>query len=73
MPRFRVERSIYSYRSGDLVWSGFTYFSTWTGNFQAARWKGQDVLFAFEGVHNDLHGHGHGIEATINPDSAGVD
>lgn len=46
--------------TGDLVWSGFTYFSIWAGNFQAARWKGQDVLFAFEGAHNSLHGHGHG-------------
>lgn len=46
--------------TGDLVWSGFTYFSTWAGNFQAARWKGQDVLFSFEGAHNSLHGHGHG-------------
>lgn len=27
---------------GELVWSGYTYFSTWTGNFQAARleWPG---------------------------------
>jgi hypothetical protein len=46
--------------AGDLVWSGFTYFSIWAGNFQAARWKGQDVLFSFEGAHNSLHGHGHG-------------
>ncbi|KAF5643979.1 hypothetical protein F25303_6154 [Fusarium sp. NRRL 25303] len=40
--------------------SGFTYFSIWAGNFQAARWKGQPVLFSFEGAHNSLHGHGHG-------------
>lgn len=46
--------------SGDLVWSGFTYFSIWAGNFQAAKWKGRDVLFSFEGAHNGLHGHGHG-------------
>lgn len=46
--------------TGDLVWSGFTYFSIWAGNFQAARWRGKDVLFAFEGAHNSLHGHGHG-------------
>ncbi|RSL84254.1 hypothetical protein CEP52_016486 [Fusarium oligoseptatum] len=46
--------------TGELVWSGYTYFSTWSGNFQAARWKGKDVLFAFEGAHNSLHGHGHG-------------
>lgn len=46
--------------TGDLVWSGFTYFSIWAGNFQAARLNGQDVLFAFEGAHNGLHGHGHG-------------
>jgi len=46
--------------TGDLVWSGYTYFSIWAGNFQAARWKGKDVLFSFEGAHNSLHGHGHG-------------
>lgn len=46
--------------TGDLIWSGFTYFSIWAGNFQVARWQGRDVLFAFEGVHNSLHGHGHG-------------
>ncbi|SCV37120.1 uncharacterized protein FFB14_06437 [Fusarium fujikuroi] len=46
--------------NGDLVWSGFTYFSIWAGNFQAARWKDQPVLLSFEGAHNSLHGHGHG-------------
>ena len=52
--------------SGDLVWSGFTYFSIWTGNFQAARWKGQEILYAFEGAHNGLHGHGHGHHTILN-------
>jgi len=52
--------------TGDLVWSGFTYFSTWSGNFQSARWKGQDVLFAFEGSHNGLHGHGHGHHTILD-------
>lgn len=52
--------------SGELVWSGFTYFSGWTGNFQAARWKGRNVLFAFEGVHNGLRGHGHGHHAILD-------
>lgn len=46
--------------TGDLVWSGFTYFSIWATNFQAARYKGQDVLFSFEGSHNAAYGHGHG-------------
>ncbi|KAL3250497.1 hypothetical protein ABHI18_011169 [Aspergillus niger] len=52
--------------NGDLVWSGYTYFSTWTGNFQAARWNGQDVLAAFEGAHNGLYGHGHGHHVLLN-------
>jgi hypothetical protein len=51
---------------GDLVWSGYTYMSTWAGNFQTARWKGEDVLFAFEGAHNSLHGHGHGHHTILN-------
>ena len=46
--------------NGDLVWSGFTYFSIWATNFQAARYKGQDMLFCFEGSHNAAYGHGHG-------------
>jgi hypothetical protein len=46
--------------SGDLVWSGFTYFSIWATNFQAARYKGKDILFCFEGSHNAAYGHGHG-------------
>ncbi|OAL34144.1 hypothetical protein AYO20_06599 [Fonsecaea nubica] len=46
--------------TGDLVWSGFTYFSIWATNFQAGRWKGQDILFCFEGSHNGAYGHGHG-------------
>lgn len=46
--------------TGDLVWSGFTYFSIWATNFQAAKYKGRDVLFCFEGSHNAAYGHGHG-------------
>lgn len=45
---------------GELIWSGYTYYSIWATNFQAARWKGQDVLFSFEGDHNPAYGHGHG-------------
>jgi hypothetical protein len=46
--------------TGDLVWSGFTYFSIWATNFQAARYKGKNILFSFEGSHNAAYGHGHG-------------
>ncbi|KAH8898032.1 hypothetical protein GQ53DRAFT_712559 [Thozetella sp. PMI_491] len=52
--------------TGDLVWSGFAYFSIWAANFQAARWKGQDVLFSFEGSHNGPHGHGHGHHTILD-------
>lgn len=45
---------------GDLVWSGYGIYSIWSTNFQAARWKGKDVLFSFEGDHNAGYGHGHG-------------
>ena len=45
---------------GDLVWSGYGIYSIWTTNFQAARWKGKDVLYSFEGDHNPGYGHGHG-------------
>ncbi|KAK6217336.1 hypothetical protein QIS74_07450 [Colletotrichum tabaci] len=45
---------------GDLVWSGYAIYSIWATNFQAARWRGRDVLFSFEGDHNAGYGHGHG-------------
>ncbi|KAI1870159.1 hypothetical protein JX265_006329 [Neoarthrinium moseri] len=46
--------------TGDLVWSGFAYIAPTTANFQPAVWKGQDVLFAYEGILNRFRGHGHG-------------
>lgn len=46
--------------AGELVWSGFGHVSGWSGNFQAAKYKGEDILFAFEGSRNVLHGHSHG-------------
>ncbi|KAL4919533.1 ASST-domain-containing protein [Aspergillus aurantiobrunneus] len=45
---------------GELVWSGYGYYSIWATNFQKTRWKGKDVLFSFEGDHNAGYGHGHG-------------
>lgn len=51
---------------GELVWSGYTYFSIWAANFQKARWNGQDVLFSFEGDHNPAYGHGHGHATILN-------
>jgi len=35
-------------------------------NFQVARWKGEDILFAFEGGLNFQHGHGHGHPKILN-------
>ncbi|KAL1887497.1 hypothetical protein Sste5346_010196 [Sporothrix stenoceras] len=52
--------------TGDLVWSGFGYFAGWTGNLQAARYQGKDVLFSFEGLHNGNHGHGHGHHTLLD-------
>lgn len=46
--------------NGDLIWSGYGIYSIWATNFQAAKWKGKDVLFSFEGDHNAGYGHGHG-------------
>lgn len=45
---------------GELVWSGFSYFSIWATNFQKGRLNGEDILFSFEGSHNPDYGHGHG-------------
>ncbi|KAE9378687.1 hypothetical protein N431DRAFT_540522 [Stipitochalara longipes BDJ] len=52
--------------TGGLVWSGFTYFSIWATNFQAAQYKGQPILFSFEGSHNAAYGHGHGHTTFLN-------
>ncbi|KAH8908483.1 hypothetical protein BR93DRAFT_893754 [Coniochaeta sp. PMI_546] len=46
--------------NGDLIWSGYGIYSIWSTNFQAGRWKGQDIIFSFEGDHNAGYGHGHG-------------
>ncbi|WYZ41464.1 hypothetical protein EsH8_V_000359 [Colletotrichum jinshuiense] len=52
--------------NGDLIWSGYAIYSIWATNFQAARWRGQDVLFSFEGDHNAGYGHGHGHITFLN-------
>lgn len=46
--------------NGDLVWSGYGYYSIWATNFQKVQWNGKDVLASFEGDHNPNYGHGHG-------------
>ncbi|OMP88710.1 hypothetical protein BK809_0005431 [Diplodia seriata] len=51
---------------GELVWSGYGIYSIWATNFQAARWKGEDILFSFEGDHNPGYGHGHGHTTILN-------
>lgn len=51
---------------GELVWSGFSYFSIWAANFQYGKVDGQDFLFSFEGSHNPSYGHGHGHITFLN-------
>lgn len=52
--------------SGELVWSGYGYFNPTVANFQPARWKGQHVLFGYEGTLNRFRGHGHGHHKIID-------
>jgi hypothetical protein len=52
--------------SGELVWSGFGFVSGFVANFQAAKWNGEDVLFAFEASQNNIHGHSHGHVKILN-------
>lgn len=52
--------------SGELIWSGFTYFSIWAVNFQVAQYHDEDILFSFEGSHNPNYGHGHGHVTFLN-------
>ncbi|KAF1354806.1 hypothetical protein BDV97DRAFT_374784 [Delphinella strobiligena] len=49
--------------SRDLVWSRFTYLSIWAGDFQAAKWKGRDVLTALTQIY-------HPIPVDLSPDGA---
>ncbi|KAJ5937567.1 hypothetical protein N7454_003909 [Penicillium verhagenii] len=51
---------------GELIWSGYTYYSIWAANFHKGQWKGQDVLYSFEGDHNPAYGHGHGHATIFN-------
>lgn len=46
--------------SGDLVWSGFSYFGGQPFNFQTANIDNVPILFAFEGIFSLHGGHGHG-------------
>ncbi len=45
---------------GDLIWSGYGYYSIWATNFLTVEWEGKPVLACFEGDHNPGYGHGHG-------------
>ncbi len=51
--------------AGDLVWSGFGYFGSYSGNFQAGKYRSENVLFAFEGS-KYIHGHGRGHAKILN-------
>lgn len=44
--------------NGDLVWSGYGYYSIWATNFLTIDWKGKPALACFEGDHNPAYGHG---------------
>lgn len=60
-----IQPGAYIFRDdGDLVWSSVGYLSGFVGNFNRGRWRGQDVLYAFQGTIDLLHGHGYG-HATI--------
>ncbi|KAE8452474.1 hypothetical protein EG329_000376 [Mollisiaceae sp. DMI_Dod_QoI] len=66
LPHGPLQPAPYIFTStGELVWSGFGYFSN-AFNFQAGRYKGEDVLFAFEGHRNGGKGHGHGHVKILN-------
>lgn len=51
---------------GELVWSGYTYFGTPAFNFQAGKYKGENVIYAFQGGFNPDYGHGHGWVRILN-------
>jgi Arylsulfotransferase (ASST) len=51
---------------GELVWSGYTYFGSPAFNFQAARYRTENVIYAFQGSFNPDYGHGHGWVRILN-------
>src|SRR5271170_419012 len=52
--------------AGELVWSGYTYLETPAFNFQTARYKNGNVIYAFQGGFNPDYGHGHGWVRILN-------
>ena len=52
--------------TGELVWSGYTYFGTPAFNFQAGKFKNENVIYAFQGAFNPDYGHGHGWVKILN-------
>ncbi|KAH8896889.1 hypothetical protein GQ53DRAFT_792100 [Thozetella sp. PMI_491] len=52
--------------SGDLVWSSIGIMDGWVGNFQVTRWRGEEVLQAFQGTLDSFHGHGYGHPTLLN-------
>ncbi|ORY13618.1 ASST-domain-containing protein [Clohesyomyces aquaticus] len=52
----------------ELIWLDYSYYSICATNFQAARWKGRDVLFSFEGDHKPNYGYGHGHTTICDED-----
>jgi hypothetical protein len=67
VPRGPLQPGPYIFTStGELVWSGFGYVAGFVANFQAAKWNGENVLFAFEASRTMIHGHGHGHAKILN-------
>ncbi|KAF2106699.1 ASST-domain-containing protein [Lophiotrema nucula] len=52
--------------NGDLIWSSVGYLSGFVANFHVSRYRGQNVLVAFEGRLDLLHGHGYGHATLLN-------
>src|SRR5271163_3714874 len=52
--------------SGDLVWSGYSFFGTPAFNFQASQYNDENVIYAFQGSFNPDYGHGHGWIRILN-------
>lgn len=52
--------------TGDLVWSSLGYISGFVANFQIGKYKNQDIIYAFQGTIDLLHGHGFGHPTILN-------
>lgn len=52
--------------NGELIYSGASQWDDWNGNFQVGKYKGQSVLYSYEGSIIEPQGHGFGHHRLVD-------